>query len=119
MLKLAGCLDGALIRTNLQVHFTNHHVQDIIVILGEGNRPYPRGPQCNMFVTQKALNCRQLATAFCRRGMETKWSRLAEEEARSGKEKSTNTYGAPPSPRSPPSNTWGEFSRQRMMTGQQ
>ena len=32
---------GSTIRTNLRVHFAHHHVQYDIVILKEGNAPYP------------------------------------------------------------------------------
>ena len=51
------------------------------MILEEGNRPYPRCPQCDMFVTQKLLNYQHLKTSFCRQGMDKKWHQLAEEEA--------------------------------------
>ena len=37
-----GCLGGASNRINLRVHFAHHHVRDTIVILEEGNRPYPK-----------------------------------------------------------------------------
>ena len=57
------------------------------MILEEGNRPYPRSPQCKTFLPQKALNGWHLATEFCRRGMKRKWRCLAEEEAREGKER--------------------------------
>ena len=63
------------------------------MILEEGNRPYPRCPQCDMFVPQKSLNGWHLATALCRRGMDRKWRRLAEEEAREGTERVITAYG--------------------------
>ena len=63
------------------------------MILEEGNRPYPRCPQCDMFVSQKALNSRHLATAFCQRGAEQKCRRLAEEEAWAGTDMAFTSYG--------------------------
>ena len=48
-----------------------------------------------MFVAQKALNGRHLATAFCRRDMERKWHRLKEEKARQGIERAITSYGSP------------------------
>ena len=57
-------------------------MQDKIVILEEGNRLYPRCPQCDMFVPQKALNGQNIATAFYIQLMYMNWRRLAEEEAR-------------------------------------
>ena len=51
------------------------------MILEEGNQPYPRFSQCDMFVSHKALNICNLMTKFCRRGEERKRHRLAEEEA--------------------------------------
>ena len=56
-----GCLGWDSNRTNLQVHFAHCHVQDTILILYEGNRPYPLCPKCNMFVSHKALNGRHIA----------------------------------------------------------
>ena len=64
----------------------HRHTQDTIVILEEGNGQYPRRPQCDMFVSHKALNDRQLMPDFYRRGAERKWNFLAEEEARAGAE---------------------------------
>ena len=48
-----------------------------------------------MFVPQKALNGRHLETVFCRRGMESNWCCLAEEEAREGTEREINASGVP------------------------
>ena len=61
----------------------------------EGNRPYRRFPECDIFVSRKDLNSRHLMTDFCRRGEERKRRRLAEEEARSGKELEITDYGIP------------------------
>ena len=92
---VAGCLGGASSRTNLRIHFVHCHVRDAIVILEEGNRPYPRFPQCDMFVPHKALNGQHLSLSLCRRGMESKWRRLAEKEAREGTDRETTAYGVP------------------------
>ena len=70
-------------------------VQDTIVILEEGNQPYPRCPQCDTFVPHKFLNGQKLKTELCRQGMERKWSCLAEEEAREGTEQAITAYGDP------------------------
>ena len=92
---VAGCLGGASSRTNLRIHFAHRHVRDTIAILEKVSRPYPRCPQCDMFVPQKALNFRHLTTALCRRLMERKWRRLAEEEAWDGTEGALTTYVFP------------------------
>ena len=81
---VAGCLGGALSRTNLRIHFAHRHMQYNIVILEEGNRPYPWFPQCNIFMPKKAVNSWHLVIAFWRRGMERNWSCLAEKEEREG-----------------------------------
>ena len=60
-----GCLGGASNRTNLRVRFAHHHTRYTIVILEERNQPYPRCPQCDMLVSNKALNGRHLTTALC------------------------------------------------------
>ena len=65
------------------------------MILEEGIRPYPRCPQCKMFVPQKSLNSRYMTTALCIRVMDMKWRLLAEEEAREGMERSLTAYGFP------------------------
>ena len=71
------------------------------MILEEGNRPYPRCPKCEIFVSHKALNGRHLATAFCQRGEERKRCHLAEEEARAGTELAITAYGIPLAPVTP------------------
>ena len=50
---VAGLQWGAPRCTNLQVQFAHHHVKDSIVILEEGNRPYPHYPKCDIFVYQQ------------------------------------------------------------------
>ena len=77
---------GSTIWTNFRVHFVHCHMLDTIVILEEGNRPYPRCPNCDMFVSHKALKGRNLTTSFCRQGEERKRCRLSEEEAWVGDE---------------------------------
>ena len=69
-----------------------------MVILEEGNRPYPPRTKCNMFVSQKAFNSRPLATDFCCREEERKWRRLSEEEARAGTEMAMTAYRIPLDP---------------------
>ena len=34
----------------LRFHFVHHHVQDMIVVLEEGNHPIPILPKCDVFV---------------------------------------------------------------------
>ena len=75
------------------MYFTHLHVQDTIVILEEGNRSYPRCPQCDIFVPKNSLNVRHLATTFCRRGMERRWCCLEKEDAREGTERLLTAYG--------------------------
>ena len=82
-------------RTNLRFNFVHRHVGDIIVILGEGNRPYPRCPHCDMFVSLKDLNGRHLTTALCRWGVDRKRDRLSEEEAQAGAKADFIAYGTP------------------------
>ena len=93
-----GCLGGVSNWTNLRVYFAHHHVRDKIVILEEGNQPYPRCPKCDIFVSYKALNGRHLATDFYHRGEERRWRRLEEEEARAGTAAVVTTYGIPLAP---------------------
>ena len=62
--------------------------------LEEGSRPYPRCPQCDMFVPQKALNVWNLTNILYGKGMERKWNRLEEEDAREGTERALTAYGS-------------------------
>ena len=64
----------------------------------EGNRPYPRCPQCDIFVSHKALKGRHLTTDFCRQGAKKKRCRLAEEEAQAGMEAAFTDYRTPIAP---------------------
>ena len=70
-------------------------MRDIIVILEEGNRPYPRCSQCDIFVPKHSLNGRHLATALCKRGVERKWRYLEDEEAWEGIYRVLTAYGVP------------------------
>ena len=83
---VSGCLGGASNWSNLQVHFMHRHLKDTIMILEEGDRPYPRCPKCDMFVYHRALNGRHLVTDLCRWGEERNQRRLVEEEAMVGSE---------------------------------
>ena len=56
----SGCLGGASSRTNLWIHFAHRHVQDTTGILEEGNRPFPRCPQCDMIVPKRPLTASTL-----------------------------------------------------------
>ena len=53
--------------------------RDTIVILEEGRQPYHRYTKCDMFVSHKSLNGRNLAIAFFCRGEERKRRLLAED----------------------------------------
>ena len=70
-------------------------MQEKIVILEEGNQPYPSCPQCGMFVSHKALNSRHMTTAFWRRKVERKRRHLAGEDARAGADKDFKADGIP------------------------
>ena len=71
----------------------HHHTRNTIVIMEKENLPYPRCPNCDMFVLHKALNSRHLTTAFFRQEEERKRLRLVKEEARSGSEVEITSYG--------------------------
>ena len=43
----------------------HRHALEIEVILEEEYRTYPRWPQCDMLVPQKALNGQHTKTVFC------------------------------------------------------
>ena len=73
-------------------------MRDTIVILEEGNLPYPRCPQYDMFVSHKDLNGWHMKTAFFRQVSERKRCRLAEEEARPGAETEITAYRTPLAP---------------------
>ena len=74
-------------RTAMWVHFLHQHVHDTVVMLEEGNLSLPRCPRCDLQVSRKALNGRQLGTIQCRTGTERKRRRLAEVEMRENLER--------------------------------
>ena len=92
------CLGGASNWTNVRVHFVHRHARETTVILEEGNRPYPRCPQCEMCVSHKALDVRHTTTTFYQQGEKRNWRRLAEEGATEGAETAITAYGIPLSP---------------------
>ena len=51
--------------TNLQMHFMHHHVQDMIVIMYEGNFPQTYFPADDMFVSLAKLKCRYTFSDLC------------------------------------------------------
>ena len=63
-----------------------------IVILEEGNQPYPIFPICNMFVLQQDIDVWHPSTDLCRRGEEHKHHKLAAEEVKAGKETALTSY---------------------------
>ena len=70
----------------MRVHFVHRHVQDIVVMLKEGNLPHPRCPRCDLQIPRKALNGRHLGTAQCKKGAERKRRRLEETETQENSE---------------------------------
>ena len=66
-----------------------------IVILEEGNQPYPRCTQCDMSVSHNYLNGRHMKMDFFRQGAERKRRCLEEEEARSEAETMFTADGTP------------------------
>ena len=88
-----GCPGRAGTQTAMRVHFWRRHVQDIIIILEEGNLPHPRFTNCDMFVPWRALNVRHKSTDMCRSGADRKRRRLAETEVRYSTEKAFEVYG--------------------------
>ena len=76
------CPVQAAKRTEMWVYFLHRHVLDTVVILEEGNPPYPRCNQCEILVYRRALNGRHPTTDQCARGAERKMCRLAETELR-------------------------------------
>ena len=77
-----GCLGRAGTWTAMTVHFWRIHVQDVVIILEEGNLPQPRCPRCDMQVSWRSLNRKHKSTAMCRSELERKRRRLSETEIR-------------------------------------
>ena len=79
----------------MRVHFMHRHVLDTVVILEDGNLPYPHFPQCDILVPWRTMNRSHPAIAQCARGAEQKRWRLAEEELREIMERAFEAYGDP------------------------
>ena len=52
-----------------QVQLVHHHVQDMPVVLEEGNQPLPRCSKYNMFVPCGELNNKHQAVTMCANGV--------------------------------------------------
>ena len=72
---------------------TRRHVQDVVIILEEGNLPHPRCPRCDMLVPWRSLNGHHKNTAICRSWADRKRWRLAEAEVRESEEMAFEVYG--------------------------
>ena len=92
---MEGCPGQAGTRTAMRMHFFNRHVQDIVIILEEGNLLHPQCPKYDMLVLWRALNGRHHATAKCAKGTEQKRRRMAEAELRESTERDFEAYGKP------------------------
>ena len=79
----------------MQMHFSNRHVRDIVIILEEGNLPQPRCPRWDMLVPWRELNGRHHATTQCAKGAQRKMRRMAEAELRESTERAFKAYGKP------------------------
>ena len=86
------CPGRAGTRTAMRVHFWRRHVQDVVIILEEGNLLHPRCPRCDMLVPCWYLNGRYKSTAKCRSGVERKRRRLAETEIQESTEMAFEVY---------------------------
>ena len=87
------CTGVLATRAAMRVHFVHQHVHNAMVILEEGNLSLPRCPRCDLQVSRKALNRRQLGTSQCGTGTERKRRQLAEAEMRVTSEKAFHAYG--------------------------
>ena len=88
-----GCPGRVGTRTEMRVNFWRRHVQDVVIILEEGNLPHPRCPRCDMLVPWRSLNGRHKSTAMCRSGAERKRWQLAETEVQESTEMAFEVYG--------------------------
>ena len=77
----------------MRVHFWHRHVRDTVLILEEGNLPYPRFPMCIIMVPWWSLNGLHKCTAQCKKGVERKQQRLATEEERAATSREFGAYG--------------------------
>ena len=71
----------------MRMHFCTRNFRDIVIILEEGNLPYPKCSRCEKRVPWRALNGRHHATAMCKKGAERKRRRMAEAELRDSTER--------------------------------
>ena len=69
------------------------HVQDIIIILEEGNLSHPRCTNCDIFVPWRALNGRHKSKEMCRSRVDRKRRGLADAEVRDSTEMAFEVYG--------------------------
>ena len=90
-----GCLGRAKTRAGLRAHFQRLHPQDTVCILEEGSVPLPRCQQCDMHVSQLALNRGHTNTAQCRKGAELLHRRRLQETIRKANEVVLSTNGTP------------------------
>ena len=74
-----GCMGREMIRINLWIHFVHLHVQEMIIIMEEGNSTCPYCPVCELF-PWVVLNRFHPTTDLCARVEELKRWRLAKEE---------------------------------------
>ena len=77
----------------MRVHFLHWNVLETVVIMEEGNLPYPRCTQCDMMVPRRALISRHPVIAQCARGEERKKRRLEEAELRESSKRALEAYG--------------------------
>ena len=68
-------------------------MQDIVIILEEGNQTHPRCTNCDMFVPWRSLNGRHKSIEMCRSGADKKRRRMAEAEVRDSTEMASEVYG--------------------------
>ena len=73
-----GCWGQLATRTEIWVHFLHRNVQDIVIILEEGNLPHPQCPWCDIMVPWRALNRRHIVPAQCAKGADRKRRRMVE-----------------------------------------
>ena len=77
------------------MHLCSRNVQDIVIILEEGNLPHPRCSRCDILVPWRALNGRHHATVMFRKGAEPKRRRMVEAELWDSTERAFEAYGKP------------------------
>ena len=80
---------------NLRIHFVNFHMQEMIVILEESNRPHTCCLFCEMCVPWEALNICNPTIDLCARVVKQKQQSMAEEEAQAGNDTAFRAYVQP------------------------